>query len=113
MGSCVLEFFFSDAGLPLRRFAFEELVYADDLTAYRLFQNHISNDFILDILSRVQSELHVWGMGNQVKFDSSEESLHVLSRHDPLGSDFTLLGIPFDTKLLFNEAIISCTTEAH
>jgi hypothetical protein len=50
-------------------------------------------------LDLVQNELHQWGHANQVAFDSGKESKHVLSRTDPHGSEFKLLGVTFDCKL--------------
>ena len=37
---------------------YQEVIYADDLNAFRMFSNETSNDFILEQLHRVQVELH-------------------------------------------------------
>ena len=39
--------------------------------------------------------------------------MHIMSRVDPAGDNFLLLGVTFDTKLLFQEAITSCCSDAH
>ena len=60
----------------------------------------------------VQRELHHWGAANRVVFDASKEHHIILSRTDPLGDDFRLLGIEFDCKLLMHVAIREVVTEA-
>ena len=50
-------------------------------------------------MAECQSALHAWGRANQVQFDASKESFHVLSRTDPEGEDFKMLGVEWDTKL--------------
>ena len=52
-----------------------------------------------------QQELHKWGVANQVAFDASKESQHVLSLSDSAGGDFRLLGVPFDTELSMASAV--------
>ena len=49
--------FFADAPLALRKCAFQEVIYADDLNAFRVFLNSVSNDFVLSQLHRSQCEL--------------------------------------------------------
>ena len=46
-----------------------------------------------------QTAVHEWGFANQVEFDSSKESFHVLHRRDPEGEDFRVLGVLWDTTL--------------
>jgi len=57
-GPSLWNLFFSDAPLALRKCAFKEIMYADDLNAYRVFTNGYSNDFVLGQLRRCQLELH-------------------------------------------------------
>ena len=56
-------------------------------------------------LDKVQHELHTWGLANQVTFDAGKESRHVLSRTEPYGDDFKLLGVVFDNKLNMDVAV--------
>ena len=73
--------FFADAPLAVRRCGFQEIIYADDLNAFRNFLNSVSNDFVLSQLRRCQFELHEWGAANSVTFHGEKESFHVLSRY--------------------------------
>lgn len=56
-------------------------------------------------LEMCQHELHKWGAANQVAFDATKESQHVLSLTDPTGDGFKLLGVPFDTELSMAAAV--------
>ena len=58
-----------------------------------------------------QSELHKWGDGNQVAFDLSKESKHVVSGRTAEGEDFELLGVDFDCELTMVNAIRTTVTE--
>ena len=58
MKSALWNLFFGDSPLAMRRCAFQEIIYAIDLNAFRMFSNETSNDFILEQLHRVQVELH-------------------------------------------------------
>ena len=59
-----------------------------------------------------QQELHKWGRANQVDFDASKESQHVLSLSDPVGGNFRLLGVPFDTELSMVSAVSEIVSSA-
>ena len=50
--------------------------------------------------------LHSWGRANQVTFDATKESKHILSRSNPYGDPFSLLGIQFDCKLLMTDTVL-------
>jgi len=52
-----------------------------------------------------QQKLHTWGDANQVVFNASKESQHVLSLADPCGGDFKMLGVSFDVELSMAEAV--------
>lgn len=72
--------FFSDVRLALRRCGFSEVIYADDLNAYRAFWNDVSNDFILFQLRRCQFELHDRGAATCVSYDPEKEGFHYFSK---------------------------------
>ena len=105
--------FFADAPLAVRKCGFQEIIYADDLNAFRLFLNSISNDFVLSQLRRCQFELHEWGAANSVTFDAEKKSFHVLSRSDFYGHSFKLLGVQYDLQFIMSEACSECTVEGH
>ena len=105
--------FFSDVVLPCRKCAFEEVIFADDLNAFRAFDNSSPLDFLLEQLSRVQCELHSWGQANGVTFEPEKESFHVLSHTQPYGPSFRLLGVTIDVQLTMSEAVAECTQECH
>ena len=72
--------FYEDARRPVREAGFTELVFADDLNAHKSFATTVANDQVLAEGLRCQEKLHTWGRANQVCFDSSKESFHVLAR---------------------------------
>ena len=59
-----------------------------------------------------QSEVHKWGRANQVSFDPSNESMHVVALHGGEGPNFHLLGVPFDNALHMNDAIAELVESA-
>ena len=97
--------FLENASAAIREFFFPEIVYADDLNFFREFPESTPNKMFLQSVDHVQAELHEWGDANQVCFDQSKESKHVLSRADPAGSCFKLLGVQFDCHLFMAEAV--------
>ena len=111
-GPCLWNCYFADARFAIRDAGFIEIVYADDLNAFKMFGNWQDNEMIMNELIDVQRELHHWGAANRVVFDASKEHHIILSRTDPLGDDFRLLGIEFDCKLLMHVAIREVVTEA-
>ena len=112
-GASLWNTYFSDSTLATRRCGFVEIVFADDLNAFRKFRNNIDNATILAQLTRCQKELHDWGSANMVTFESSKESFHILSHTDFHGSTFKLLGVTFDSQLIMSTAVQECATEGH
>ena len=107
LGPQLWNLFFEDAAEAIKEYMFEEIIYADDLNAYKEFTGETTNENALHAVDKVQEELHSWGKANQVVFDPSKESKHVLSRTDPFGSNFKLLGIEFDCRLFMADAVRS------
>ena len=70
-----------------------------------------STKFALPTHSRHRALL-TWGQANRVQFDASKESMHVLSRVVGTNTEFLLLGIDFDTKLLMHTAVHSVAVSA-
>ena len=112
-GPALWNIFFADAPLAMRRCAFQEIIYADDLNAYREFLNNVSNDFVISQLRRCQHELHEWGRANSVTFEPSKESFHILSHTQSFGNSFRLLGVTIDVRLQMDEAVHECSVEGH
>ena len=92
---------------------FVETVFADDLNCFKEFDCLGSDDSLLANLRECQQELHRWGAHQQVTFDPSKESFHILDRERPVGESFRLLGVLFDTKLTMRDAIMETAAQAH
>ena len=103
--------FYADASRAIRKTGFAELVYADDLNAYKEFDGATPNDTIVAQTMQCQSELHMWGAANRVSFDPVKESMHVISHVDPHGETFRILGVTFDSKLIMATAVQELVTE--
>ena len=92
---------------------YEELVFADDLNAYRIFPGTVPNRKILVSLEACQKELPRWGEANQVQFDAGKEGLQILSASgDAHGEDFKILGVVFDVELSMRSAVDELVTAA-
>ena len=91
----------------MKRSGYTEVVYADDLNAFKAFQSKIDNAAINADLRSAQRELHTWGRANQVNFDAGKEGFAILSRWTghAEGADFRILGIMFDNSLTMAAAI--------
>ena len=111
-GPTLWNVFYEDAALPIRDSSFTEVVYADDLNAYAEVDKDTSNTEALEQARTCQTLLHTWGRANQVSFDASKESFHVLSQHEPEGEDFKLLGVLFDCQLRMEGAVKELAQEA-
>ena len=53
--------FFEDARIPFNACGFNEIVYADDLNAFRPLPLATSNAEVLGQVARCQDRLHTWG----------------------------------------------------
>ena len=91
---------YEDAKDPITKCEFTEVVYADDLNAFRAFDKSIPNDVFRFQMHRCQGELREWGRNNQIEFDPAKESMHVVGRQDAEGSNFKIVGVQFDCKRL-------------
>ena len=59
-----------------------------------------------------QSSLHAWGAANQVVFEATKESMHIVDSRNPVGDNFKILSVIFDPKLLMNDAVFHFYNEA-
>ena len=104
-GPLLWNVFYEDASTAIRLNDFVELGFADDLNAFRTYESNVGNSAILQDMEECQDELHKWGMANQVSFDATKESKHILSRTQSYGAPFDLLGVRFDCKLLMTDTV--------
>ena len=111
-GPTLWNLFFEDARHAINECFYKEVVFADDLNAYRIYPSATQNSAMKQSLDNCQRELHKWGTANQVAFDAAKESQHVLSTSDPEGSAFKLLGVPFDTELSMANAVSELVSSA-
>ena len=107
LGPQLWNLFFEDAAAAIKEHLYEEVIFADDLNAYKVVPSTTTLPIAMQSIDKVQAELHRWGTANQVTFDASKESRHVLSRTDPHGPDFKLLGVVFDCRLTMEGAVRS------
>ena len=112
LGPSLWNTFYEDARHAVREVFFEEVIFADDLNAFREFPNVTSNEQIIESCKSCQRELHAWGAANQVEFDPGKESFHVLSKKDGQGGDFKILGIIFDEGLTMEVAVNQLLVDA-
>lgn len=104
--------FFADACLAIRRCGFQEIIYADDLNAFRTFLNSISNDFILFQLGVVNISL----TSGQLPILSrliTQRIFHVIVKQNHFGKSFRVFGLRVDLHLTMEEAISECAVEGH
>ena len=111
LGPQLWNIFFADAAESIQMTGHTEVVYADDLNAYKFYAASTENDDILREISACQRNLHEWGKANRVSFDAGKESSHVMSQHDPVGGECKILGISFDTKLTMRDAVADLVKE--
>ena len=111
-GPTLWNVFYEDARRAVQECFFNEIVYADDLNAYRTIPSTKTNDKIQESMRLCQTELHTWGRANEVVFDPAKESMHILSKEAPLGTAFKILGVDFDCKLEMENAITEVVTQA-
>ena len=110
-GPWLWNIFYEDARLALHVWSFLEIVFADDLNAYRPFPLRTPNAVLVGEAEKCQSELHKWGRANQVEFDPGKESIHVVSHKTPEGKNFKILGLNFDCRLVMADAITGLVGE--
>jgi hypothetical protein len=82
-------------------------LFADDLTVMTSVPQASSSALLTEVLEEAQSRTHLWGVKNQMQFDSSKEYFKML--HPSLGSgeDFKLLGTLIDCQLNMQACIES------
>ena len=112
LGPPLWNIFYEDAADAVHLHDFLEIVFADDLNAYKAFDFTTANEALYVDMRNCQREVHKWGKANQVSFDPSKESMHVLALHGGEGPNFRLLGVPFDHALSMRDAVVELVSEA-
>ena len=83
------------------------------MNAYKAFPVNIPNEEIFVAAEECQTELHLWGQGNQACFDAEKESTHVVSHREAEGESFKVLGVKFDCSLTMAEAVHGVVVEVN
>ena len=104
-GPTLWNVFFADAREAIANAHFEEVVFADDLNAWRVFDRSVPDELLISAGKDCQAELHRWGEANQVTFEPTKEIVTVLSTTAPSQWSFRLLGVPFDCRLCMRDAV--------
>jgi hypothetical protein len=104
-GPTLWNLFYEDARSAIGIAEFQEMVYADDLNAYKAFKLVVPNEDVLLACGKCQALLHEWGGDNEVAFDPGKETMHVLSHVSPQGNSFRILGAQFDCRLAMGIAV--------
>ena len=104
---------YADARHAVRQSGFDELVFADDLNAFKGFSKDVADEEIFNEMAVCQNNLHAWGRANQVEFDPGKESKHILAMQGRgSGECFKLLGVIFDVGLTMETALHDIAREA-
>ena len=97
---------YADARFAVRQNGFHELVFADDLNAFKSFEKEVTDEDMHDKMDECQRNVHAWGRANQVEFDPGKESKHILATAGRgSGGSFKLLGVTFDPGLTMEGGI--------
>ena len=112
LGPPLWNVFYGDARHAIHEVGFEECIFADDLNCFKVLAGSYGDNSAFNLLGRCQETLHKWGEANQVTFEPSKETMHVLDRYDPCGGSFKLLSVVFDGRLGMHEAVHHLCSEA-
>ena len=83
LGPPLWNIFYADSKDNIQDCGYTELIYADDLNAYKEHLNSGPNDVILSEMKTVQTALHKWGKYNRVTFDAGKEGFFIISKISP------------------------------
>ena len=112
LGPPLWNVYYADAAIVVNLLGFMEIVFADDLNCFKDFGLSEANKTLHAEMHQCQRELHKWGRANQVSFDPSKESTHILALNGGEGCNFKLLGVPFDHALSMRDAVVEFVSEA-
>eukprot|EP00959_Pyramimonas_sp_CCMP1952_P445438 9326250-Pyramimonas_sp.AAC.1 len=83
LGPILWNVYYGDSCMAVRACGFEEVIFADDLDAFKEIDNSISDDLAISWARECQASLHRWGAANRAVFDPGKESFHIISRSRP------------------------------
>ena len=112
LGPLLWLIFFQDASRAIIEAFFQDIVFADDLNAYRIYEETTPNTTLWRHAEQCQTNLHKWGTANQVSFDANKESFNIISRYVPEGPGFKLLGIFYDNALSMTKTVTKLHDDA-
>ena len=72
-GPILWNVYFADVRLAVRSKGFEEIMYADDMNAYKDFSKTTDNEEVLSETRECKAETHEWGGPNTVSFDPKKK----------------------------------------
>jgi len=104
--------YFADSRFAVPRVGLTEVVYADDLNAFKAFLRRVPANDVLERLQQCQVSLHRWGFGNRVEFDLGKEDIFLLDRWSTSCRTFKVLGVVFDEKLRMHAAVHELAVQA-
>jgi hypothetical protein len=94
----------------VRRSGYKEIVFADDLNAYKEYCSVVPDDEIFADMTHCQTDLHAWRAQNRVAFDPAKESKHILGTAGRgSGGSFAMLGVSFDSGLTMSDELSNLT----
>ena len=105
LGPPLWNVFYADAAGAVNVHNFLEVIFAEDLNCFKDFSLSTENAAIIEDMNKCQGELHKLGRANQVTFDASNESMHILRTNGGEGSNFRLWGVPLDHALSMKDAV--------
>ena len=82
-----------------------DLLFADDLNAYKVYDRNVESSEIMSILYLCQAACHKWGRQNQVEFEPKKESFTIMNKDGGNGVDFKLYGVTFDAGLRMEKMV--------
>ena len=112
LGPPLWNVFYNDASQAIVQAGFTETKFADDLNCFKVVGGGCGDSYVLGLLQKCQKSLHEWGVANQVVFEPSKETTHILDHYSPVGNSFKILSVMFDTRLGMYEAIHHLCAEA-
>ena len=98
LGPSLWNIFFASIDGVIRDRMFRLAKFADDMSAYKNYENTTTNDAITADLKQCQHSCHEWGAKSRVTFDTNKKHSCILHRHDGAGEAFRLLGTVVDHK---------------
>ena len=105
-GPALWNVYYESARGAINELDFKEIIYADDLNAYRAFPLATENEALMQSGLKCQNNLHEWGRAKRVEFDPAKESMHVVAHQRGVGGDFKILGVVFDVCLKMDACVV-------